>query len=392
MSWYKDAHLKFIIEKYNEQYTWEEITEEFNKKFSPRKAKTKEALRKFFENNYKKPVDDDLYIKNIKESFSTRKSNLKLRKNQRVITENLLTQDELLKACEDILKEFKPKISTVKKLDIDKTKDKMIIEPCLSDIHYGKLTNNFNIKKCRERVRKFTNVLTDEIKRYSKNYNIEKIMVALLGDIIESETMHGLESARSCEFGNSEQIRVATESLFEDFLLPLSQIGIPIKVNAVRGNHDRVMPNKTFNDPGKHDVTWIIYNLLSFMSKKMGLNIEFNIPEGFYATDTIFKDVVLYEHYDVLRSLSKKTLSDLMAKRSKQIGKVLSFIRGGHFHEYWCLDRGAMIVNASVCGQDSYADVLGFKSTASQTINYYVDPKNKKRTSFYHSFPVYLGE
>jgi len=43
-----------------------------------------------------------------------------------------------------------------------------------------------------------------------------------------------------------------------------------------------------------------------------------------------------------------------------------------------------------VCGQDSYAEIKGFNTSAGQTINYYVDTKARP-SSFYYSFPVYLG-
>ena len=78
-----------------------------------------------------------------------------------------------------------------------------------------------------------------------------------------------------------------------------------------------------------------------------------------------------------------------MEKRGRQVNKQLHMSRFGHWHEYVCYDRGRIIINESVCGQDSYARMKGFVSTAGQTINYYVDTKARP-TSFYYSFPVFL--
>ena len=78
-----------------------------------------------------------------------------------------------------------------------------------------------------------------------------------------------------------------------------------------------------------------------------------------------------------------------MNNRSKQLGKVIDFGRFGHYHEYACYDRGRIIINESVCGQDSYANVLGHSSTAGQTINYYIETKTRP-TCFFKSFPVWL--
>jgi hypothetical protein len=80
---------------------------------------------------------------------------------------------------------------------------------------------------------------------------------------------------------------------------------------------------------------------------------------------------------------------DIIEKRSKQLGVQIKMLRGGHWHEYVCYERGRIIINESACGQDSYAKVKGFTTTAGQVINFYVDDK-KLPNSFLYSYPVYL--
>jgi hypothetical protein len=80
----------------------------------------------------------------------------------------------------------------------------------------------------------------------------------------------------------------------------------------------------------------------------------------------------------------------LMEQRGRQNNVTVHFGRFGHWHEYAVFDRGRIIVNESVCGMDSYAEVKGFDSKAGQTINFYVETKNRPNC-FYHSFAVDLS-
>lgn len=269
---------------------------------------------------------------------------------------------------------------------------KMTMELMLSDIHYGKLTPQFNLEVCRSRMRTLTQVFLDEIERKNKEgFDVEKLIIALLGDIIESYTMHNLESAAGCEFGNAKQVQSAITSLFHDVLVPIAKTGIKVEVPCVTGNHDRTDMSRTMQKPGESNLTWIIYNSLEELCKASGLeNVKFIIPEGSFIIMNIYGNNCLYEHGDNATSNDKRGYEGLMDKRAKQADVTLHFGRFGHYHEYACFDRGRIIVNESVCGQDSYAEVKGFKTSAGQTINYYTETSNRP-TSFYYSFPVYLG-
>jgi predicted phosphodiesterase len=273
-----------------------------------------------------------------------------------------------------------------------KTGQAMTMELMLSDIHYGKKTKTFNLEVCRARMRKLTEVFLQELERKTKEgYNVERIIIALLGDIIESYTMHGLESAVGCEFGNAQQVQAAITSLYNDVILPIAKTGIKIDVPCVTGNHDRSDTSRTMNDPGVNNLTWIIYNSLAEMCKIAGLkSVKFEITKGSYIIIDIYGNKSLLEHGDNCRSPGKKSFETLMEQRGRQNNTTIHFGRFGHWHEYAVYDRGRIIVNESVCGMDSYAEVKGYDSKAGQTINFYVATKNRPNC-FYHSFPVDLS-
>ncbi len=285
------------------------------------------------------------------------------------------------------------KVTLAKTSKKNKAKSDMTIEAMFSDIHYGKLTGGkekFNLSICRARIRHAVKVLLREIEQHKLYFNVERLIIAAIGDIIESYTMHGLESAIGCEFNNPKQIDEAVESLWFDVLVPLASTGLKIDFVGVCGNHDRTEPKKTMNKPGENLVTWIIYKGLARLAKIAGMtNVTFAIPEESYTTLDIYGNTCLYEHTDNVGSPERKPFEMLIHKRSKQIGKQIDFLRGGHWHEYMCFDRGRIIINESVAGQDGYSETMGFNSSAGQTINYYIRT-DKRPTCFYKSFPVYL--
>lgn len=312
-------------------------------------------------------------------------------KLERDLGDKINLKKEALKIIEKSLKSMKPRKYRVPRKKSIKGK-KMAMELMLSDIHFGKKTKTFNIAILKKRLEHLSATFLDELKKKQKEgYNVDQIIISLIGDIIESYTMHGLESAISCEFGNSVQIQQAIDNLFDLVFLPIAMTGIKIHVPAVAGNHDRTEKNRTYNNPGETYVTWVIYNALKRYCELSGLkNVTFDIPTDSYTTYDLFgKHTMLFEHLDEIRSPTKDVCEKLMKKRGDQSGKVVKMLRGGHWHEYVCFDRGKIIINESGCGQDSFAKVKGYVSRSGQTINFYVDD-NALPNGFLYSYPVNL--
>lgn len=331
------------------------------------------------------PVDDKDLLE-IKKLNDTKKYISKL---ERELSEKKLTEEMILTSIsEGISKISIPKFKTPK---IKKTnKRRMTMELMVSDVHYGKKSDTFNLAICRKRMKELTEVFLREVESSRKEHNVHHIIIALLGDIIESYTMHGVESSLSSEFSNSVQVKEAIESLFFDVILPVSSLGIPVTIPAVSGNHDRVESNRTMQNPGENNLTWIIYNSLNLLIKQTGLkHVQMIIPKDSFVVLDIYGNNALYEHTDNVKAATEVAFENHIQKRSTQIGKVIDFLRGGHWHKYLCYGRGRIIINESVPGQDSYARVLGYDSHAGQTINYYIET-NERPTCFYKSFPVYL--
>lgn len=389
-----EAEIAFIITlKESTDLTWPEISQKFNKKFSAATNANSVA------NNYQRYKDlfkqPDFYVKNLREIHSTRKSKSLMSREYKAVMDSLDQQSSIMEgidqAIESVIKKLKIKPKKiVEKKTSSKGKKPMTKEVLLSDIHFGKKTDSFDLAICKNRLQEVTRVLLEEIKRDSAHYNVEKIIVALLGDIIESATMHNLESAKGCEFGNSRQVYEAIEGIFDLVIKPLAQTQLKIVVKAVTGNHDRTEHDRTYNDPGVENVTYTIYKALEKLSKVAGYtNVSYDIPKEPWAIEDIYGKTALYEHGDNSKGMERKALENLMTTRAKQLKKPIEWLRVGHFHCKTVYGLFNIMINGSLPGDDSYSLVKGYASEACQVINSYVKTDNRP-SPFYKSLAVQL--
>jgi hypothetical protein len=393
-----DEQLEFIDALRRQKEQWRSIAKQVNKKFdlnasadAVNHAHQRWSDIGFFDN-------DQTTVRKARQARVAQRTSAFNARTLRHVLDNKEFEKTVLEGLEEIVEKvnsFKPPKPPKKYPN----KFSMVMELMLSDLHFGKLIKNgdkvvFNEKVARSRMKEITSVVLKELAMAQKHYNVEKIIVALLGDMIESYEIHDLESARGCEYGTAKQIWACIDSLLFDVLIPLAETGLPIEVPAVTGNHDRSERRRTYNNPGENNWTFVIYKTLEGMLEGRGYkNVKFRIPEGAYTHLSVFGNTVLYEHFDNAGSMKRESIDKLMRKRGRQIGKMVDMIRGGHYHDYTMYGNGEIIVNGSLPGNDSYADTLGFRSDPCQALNYYLDfPRNgtKKKNSFHKTFGIKL--
>ena len=387
---YSAEHLAFIYDCRVGGLTWDQTTEDFNKKFNL--GFSMNAIRKtyrYHEAGTAKEVD----VKILQSLRSTRKLNSKVSRESTIALDALNSRDQFLEEIQDLVAKL-PKLAKVKIPEIKVPKGKRsTIELLLSDIHYGKKTKTVDLKVIRQRMRQYISVALFKIRKESETYDINEVLVGCLGDIIESSTMHGEESLVGCEFGNAKQMAVAIESIYADFLVPLfelaAELGFQVTFIGVPGNHDRFGKSKTFHNPGEERLTYTIYKTLQFFCEQQGIDVKFVIPTESYAIYKIYGAYILYEHGDKI-PLSRIGTERHLSNRSTQFGRQLTGMRMGHYHELVMWGRGRCIVNESVVGPDSYSDELGYNSHPGQTIVQYVETANRNNP-FYNMIPVQLG-
>lgn len=392
--WLENEIAYIINQKETSDLTWVEITEKFNKKF--KKDKNFEAVKKCYQRYRNYLQQEDNHIRTLKAIHRVKKNNSYTAKENRTILDEWIKREDIVETIENTVKKVAlTKQKVAKRPRKSKAKKNMTLELLASDIHYGKLVdhiegNYVNNDVIRERVQKMSESVVKEINRESRSFNVERVIIALIGDIIENADFHGQESEKGVEFSTSRQVQESINSLFYDLILPIAKTGIKVDVPCVTGNHDRIGKNKTYHKPGEDNLTYIIYKTLELLCIQSGLkNVTFDITPGLYISTEIYNNVVIYEHGDELRNINRDTMANQMSRRQAQLGKVVDFFRVGHWHEPVIYGQGRMMVNGSVPGQDSFADSKGFCSEAVQILNYYVETE-KRNTCFFRSFPIYL--
>ncbi len=396
MDKFTDNEIAFIIQKKEQtDLTWVEITKKYNKKF--RKDRDFECIKKCYQRYKNFFNEDDNHIRTLKTIHRTKKANSYTAKENRTILQHWNDKDDLLESIEGIVQKISLTQHKIPKAPKKSSKKKnMTLELLFSDVHYGKLINtidnNFvNNEEIRKRVKKIADTVIKEIARESKSFNVERLVLAMIGDMIENADFHGVESHKGSEFGTSRQVQECIFSIFTDLLVPIAHTGVQIDIPCITGNHDRVGKEKTYQKTGEENLTYIIYKTLELLCQTSGLkNVKFDIPSGIFISVDIYGNTIVYEHGDELKNLNRDTMATLMSKRQAQLGRVVHYYRVGHFHEDITYNRGKMMVNGSIPGMDDYAHSKGFCSSAIQILNYYVET-NKRKTCFFRSFPICLN-
>jgi hypothetical protein len=396
---FTDVEIAFIASlKEEAALDWATIAEKFNKKF--RKDKSLDSVKKGYQRNRDRLSNPNNYVKLLKDTARTRKANSFNSTDLKTILEEWNNREDILDAIQGaakgLLKVFAKPLNLPKP---GKSAKGMTLELLISDVHVGKLTKTFNHEVLVRRLKQVSDTTIKEMQRAAVHYRIDRVILAFIGDLIESATMHGVESARGCEFGNSRQVEEALKQMFHLIVAPIckaaEQLGATVDCVGVTGNHDRTEEHRTFNSPGEENVTWIIYKAMEEFSKLAGLKATWHIPAEPFQYMEIYGEGVVYEHYDNVKGSNKAVgIEGLLSKRINQIKKPVVFIRGGHFHEPMETGIGKIVINGNVPGNDSFSTVLGFDCEPSQTLNFYIERDRsdsiKRQTSFYKRFLIQL--
>lgn len=269
----------------------------------------------------------------------------------------------------------------------------MTVECLLSDLQVGKLVAGYDSKVARRRLRAYTlAILQDMGRKAAVGYSIERIVLALLGDIIESDKKHE-NSARATDISTAEQLHLAQLYLFEEVIEPLAKLGIRMDIVCVTGNHDHDGHGIYSFRPGINHLSYGLYKGLELLSSKLGHgHVSYIIPAGTFTVLDIYGQLALYEH-GVGVAVSEQAMRAHKSKRSEQLANHLTYFRMGDKHTVTSFNSGQYVVNGAFFGTDNhgaeYSGILGFCSVPAQWVGYHV-PRKDSRFTLYDTFVIQL--
>lgn len=269
----------------------------------------------------------------------------------------------------------------------------MTVEVLVGDLQIGKLQPGYNTAVAVARLEELGQSILYQIEaKQVLGYRVEKIVLALMGDIIESDKKHK-NSARATDTGTAEQIANAIQYIFKFIIAPLAKLGIDIEIVAVPGNHDWDDHGMGQYRPGRDMLSWPLYFALEQITKASGYdNVTWDITEGTYGVTQIYGQYVLYEH-GVGVSVTEASMKAHKVRRSEQEGKHITYFRMGDKHNVSTFDTGRYVVNGAFFGSgpggQEYSSIAGYSSIPAQWIGFHVE-RHDKRLTLYDTFTIQL--
>ena len=346
-------------------------------------------------------VDTDEELAELGDNAELAKANRRLSLKNTRLNRALRASESLSISKDEILKQIKEAaeaVATLPPVDFWPKQSKgkaLTIELLFSDLQIGKLMNDYDSKVAQRRVREWCTVVLDRIVQYQTlGYRIDKIVFAILGDIIESDKKHGMQSARACDIGTADQIKLATELLFHECLRRLEAVGVPIDVICITGNHDWDGHGLFMFNPGKEQLSWPLYHAVKSMAEVTGMNAKFYIPEGAFHVHEIYGTKVLYEH-GVGVGAGYTPMKNHLAKRTDQLKEYITLFRMGDKHNISQFNNNRLVVNGAFFGDsrngEEYSGIAGYDGEPAQIMFAHTRRADNRRTTIFDSLAIQLG-
>lgn len=326
---------------------------------------------------------------------SQQANNSALRRELKALYEHIEVNSATLGAIEDAAANLADRPPIQLEEPVASTGTRCTVELLLSDLQIGKLGSTYNTHIARARLFEYGRAARWQIQqKRMTGYNVERIVLAMLGDIIESDKKHK-NSARATDSGTADQMRDAMEAIYELVIEPLAAFGIPMEVICITGNHDHDDHGLMMWKPGREQLSWPLYHAMAGFAKYAGLeHVSFNIPEGAFAVTEFYGQNVLYEH-GVGVSVTETSMKAHKIKRAEQLQQHITYFRMGDKHTVCEFNAGQYVVNGAFFGASSngieYSEIAGYSSVPAQWMGFHV-PRHDKRFTLYDTFVMQFGQ
>jgi len=269
------------------------------------------------------------------------------------------------------------------------------VELLLSDLQIGKLSSSYNTEIARRRLFEYARMAMFQIEqKAAAGYRIERIVLGLLGDIIESDKKHE-NSAKATDTSTAEQLYDALAGIFEFVIEPLARLGIPMEVVGIVGNHDWDGHGMNSFKPGQQMFSWPLYKSMELLTARCGYsNVGWVIPEGTYAVVDFYGQKAIYEHgYGT--SNTEASLKKHKVNRAEQEQSYITYLRVGDKHTVTSYNAGQLVVNGAFFGSGAgggeYSEIAGYASVPGQWMGFHVKRTKPNMLTLYDSTVIQLG-
>jgi len=322
-------------------------------------------------------------------------NNLALRRQVRELTDAQNSGIHVMDHIRDAVREAMAKTDEVVLPPTEQVDGRPItIELLFSDLQIGKLMDDYDSVVAARRVDEWISVVMTRINQYKvQGYYIEKIVLAVLGDIIESDKKHS-NSGRACDIGTADQMKLGIDWMFNKVVVPLASVGAELDVVMITGNHDHDGHGLNMFNPGREHLSWPMYHAVEMLAQANRIRANFFIPTGSFHIHEIYGQRVLYEH-GVGVATSGAALKKHVGNRIDQIKQYITMFRMGDKHNISRFNNDRFVVNGAFFGDgrsgEEYSSIVGYDGEPAQIMFAHVRRADNFRTSIFDSLAIQLG-
>ena len=248
---------------------------------------------------------------------------------------------------------------------------------CLSDWHYGQLSDNiwnlYNTTICKERI----SSLFDKVTSALQNHMVDTLHIVLLGDFVNGAIHTG--SRVAAEENTCDQLMHVSEIL-ANFINALSAYVDKVNVYSTYGNHARTIQNKNdsiHSDNMERIIPWWLKQRL--VNNKKANIIDSEFYEFIYFNVCGYNVVCTHGDLDKFKDIGI-TINSLF---SKKYGKTIDYTFSGDKHHLESFEQFGVesALVGSLCGTDEYANNKRLYSYPMQTLCIFT-PEDGKLCSY----------
>jgi predicted phosphodiesterase/uncharacterized protein (UPF0335 family) len=233
----------------------------------------------------------------------------------------------------------------------------------LADTHFNELVdldnNHYDFDVASKRMQKYA----AEIKRQLKPYNVQKVVLAMTGDMINSDRR--LDEKMAMATNRMTAAMIGT-NLIQYFIQDLMDEFHQMDIFYVTGNESRSFELGWVDNVVTDNYDSLIFNILKllFVGKR---NVRFFDTNPVETVINVNSKNVLLVHGTTFGQMPMAAMQKIVAKFASK-GVTIDYALFGHIHSTMITDLYAR--SASLVGANAYSDLaLGLASSASQNLS-----------------------
>jgi len=303
-------------------------------------------------------ADKDIVHYNIKLAKQKQRFQDLNRISNKAFREDARLENALVEYNKELIKLLK-KESVEVKLKKNKHTSESVMVVQIADTHFNELveleSNKYDFNIASKRLQKYAH----KIKQYAKFHKANKILVAITGDLLNSDRR--LDEKLSMATNRAKATFLSVH-LLKHFLIDLNEVSV-VQVCCVTGNESRVNEELGWVDIVASDnYDFTIFEILRLLLP----NINFIRGNALELVVEVNGKNMLVIHGHQLGKMDTNQVGKVISKYSAK-GVIIDFVICGHLHETMIKDNVAR--SSSLVGSNAYSEnALNLSGTAAQNI------------------------